>query len=50
MILDLKDKTIEWEDLLIELKPRGMLNNTHMLEYLYEISTVPETIKDAEKR
>ena len=50
MILDLKDKTIEWEDLSIELKPRGLLNKTNMLEYSYEISTAPETIKDAENR
>jgi transposase InsO family protein len=44
------DKQIHWEGATIPLKTRGELDDSQYLQMLYEISTAPEAVFEAEER
>ena len=44
------DKIIQWEDQRIPLKEKGDLRDPEYLEMLYELTTVPDVLFDAEER
>ena len=50
LVIDLENKSIRWKELEIELKFRGSLCNTNLIQEMYAIDTAPDSIKSAEAR
>ena len=48
IVMDLDQKIIRWKEHKVELKPRGVLKESHMIKEIYALDTAPTSIKEAE--
>jgi hypothetical protein len=50
LVVDFSTRTIKWDESIMEMKPRGSLDNKETLELLYSMTQEPTVLQKAEER